>query len=167
MNLRLNKYLYRGDWTGKFYSSRFLKTRFLVPGFYYTIQNVLVELRWLIIKFCGYSGVRVCCSCTPKNCQQQAGVSSESYIPIKSYNYKIQLFQTSPIKSYILRKFLYFKLFSWEIHEIFENLNKNVLLVVKKPQFQETLMSQRMCLLHLKMQKMFFKIICAQSRSSY
>ena len=43
--LRLNKFLYRGDWTGKFYSSRFLKTSFLVAGFYYTIQNVLEELK--------------------------------------------------------------------------------------------------------------------------
>ena len=32
-------------------------------------------------------------------------------------------------------------------------------MVVKKAQFEETLMSQRMCLLYLKMQKMFFKFV--------
>ena len=32
-------------------------------------------------------------------------------------------------------------------------------MIVKKAQFEETLMSQRMCLLYLKMQKMFFKFV--------
>ena len=39
LNFSLNGFFYRGDLTGKLYPNRFLKTRFLVAGFYCISQD--------------------------------------------------------------------------------------------------------------------------------
>ena len=70
------------------------------------------------------------------------------------YFYKILIFQTAPIKSYKLNKFLYFKPCPWKIQEIFKNLNK-CLIGMEKIHNSGNFNVSKMCLLDLKMQNVF------------